>query len=51
VPSDDPRYRKALFHLFAAETSCFRYWGEGVWTDYGAELSRRTEDIITHPET
>jgi hypothetical protein len=25
VPSDDPRYRKALFHLLAAETSCFRY--------------------------
>jgi hypothetical protein len=32
VPSDDPRYRKALFHLLAAETSCYRYWGEGVWT-------------------
>jgi hypothetical protein len=48
VPSDDPWYRKALFHLLAAETSCYRYWGEGVWTDYGAELSRRTADIITH---
>jgi hypothetical protein len=47
VPTDDPRYRKALFHLLAAETSCYRYWGEGVWTDYGAELSRRTSDIIT----
>jgi hypothetical protein len=48
VPSDEPRYRKALFHLLAAETSCYRYCGEGVWTDYGAELSRRTADIITH---
>jgi hypothetical protein len=48
VPSDDPRYREALFHLLAAETSCYRYWGEGVWTDYGAELARRTADIITH---
>jgi hypothetical protein len=48
VPSDDPRYRKALFHLLAAETSCYRYWGEGIWTDYGAELARRTSDIITH---
>jgi hypothetical protein len=47
VPSDDPRYRRALFHLLAAETSCYRYWGEGLWTDYGAELSRRTSDIIT----
>jgi hypothetical protein len=51
VPSDDPRYRKALFHLLAAETSCFRYWGEGVWTDYGAELSRRTSDIVTRPQS
>ena len=42
------RYRKALFHLLAAETSCYRYWGEGVWTDYGAELSRRATDIVTH---
>jgi hypothetical protein len=47
VPSDDPRYRKALFHLLAAETSCYRYWGEGIWTDYGAELARRTADIVT----
>jgi hypothetical protein len=47
VPSDDPRYRMALFHLLAAETSCYRYWGEGLWTDYGAELSRRVADIVT----
>jgi hypothetical protein len=48
VPTDDPRYRKALFHLLAAETSCYRYWGQGTWTDYGAELSRRVADIVTH---
>jgi hypothetical protein len=48
VPSNDPRYRKALFNLLAAETSCYRYWGEGLWTDYGAELARRTSEIITH---
>ena len=51
VPSGDPRYREALFHLLAAETSCYRYWGEGVWTDYGTELARRTTDIVTHPDT
>ena len=51
IPSDDPRYRKALFHLLAAETSCYRYWGQGIWTDYGAELSRRVADIITRSET
>jgi hypothetical protein len=41
----------SLFHLLAAETSCYRYWGEGTWTDYGAELARRAIDIITHPAT
>jgi hypothetical protein len=51
VPSDDPRYREALFHLLSAETSCYRYWGQGIWTDYGAELSRRVADIITRSET
>ena len=48
VPTDDPRYRNALFHLLTAETSCYRYWGEGIWTDYGAELARRTIDIVTY---
>jgi hypothetical protein len=48
VRSDDPRYRNALFHLLAAETSCYRYWGEGRWTDYGAEISRRATEIINH---
>jgi hypothetical protein len=42
-----PRYRRALFHLLAAETGCYRYWGQGVWTDYGAELARRVADILT----
>jgi len=23
------------------ETSCFRYWGQGAWTDYAAEIHRR----------
>jgi hypothetical protein len=46
VPSDDTWYRKALFHLLSAETSCYRYWGQGIWTDYGAELSRRVADLL-----
>jgi hypothetical protein len=36
-------YRDALFHLLAAETSCFRYWGQGVWPEYGREICRRGE--------
>jgi len=48
VHTDEARYRNALFHLLTAETSCYRYWGQGIWTDYGSELSRRTSDILTH---
>ena len=46
VATSEPRYRNALFHLLSAETSCYRYWGEGVWTDYGRELCRRAEAIL-----
>jgi hypothetical protein len=47
VPSSDPRYRQALYHLMTSQTSCFRYWGEGTWTDYGKELCRRTIEILS----
>jgi hypothetical protein len=48
IHSDEFRYRNALFHLLTAETSCYRYWGEGIWTAYGTELSRRTSDIAIY---
>jgi hypothetical protein len=48
VPSSDPRYRKALFYLLITQTSCFRYWGEGLWTEYARELCRRTADILRY---
>jgi hypothetical protein len=46
VSTDEHRYRDALFHLLASQTSCFRYWGEGTWTDYGREIVRRAEEIL-----
>ena len=46
IPTSDPRFRNALFHLLISQTSCFRYWGEGTWTDYGRELCRRTVEIL-----
>jgi hypothetical protein len=46
APTDEDRYRRALFHLLTAETSCFRYWGQGVWTDYARELCRRGEETL-----
>jgi hypothetical protein len=48
IPSNDPRYRNALFHLLSSQTSCYRYWGQGVWTDYGKEICRRVEAILEH---
>ena len=48
VPNTDPRYRSALYHLMLTQTSCFRYWGKGIWTDYGRELCRRTMEILKH---
>jgi hypothetical protein len=48
VPSNDPRFRNALFHLLSSQTSCYRYWGQGIWTDYGREICRRAEAILNH---
>jgi hypothetical protein len=42
------RHRNALLHLLASQTSCYRYWGEGPWTEYGRELCRRTKEILDH---
>ncbi len=44
VPADDSRYRRALFKLLTCEASDVRYWGQGTWTDYGAELARRASE-------
>ena len=41
IATDDPRYRNALFNLMCSQTSCYRYWGQGLWTDYGREICRR----------
>lgn len=48
VSSDEHRYRNALFHLMSSQTSCYRYWGQGLWTDYARELCRRTSDILNN---
>jgi hypothetical protein len=48
VPSTDRRYANALFHLLVSQTSCYRYWGTGLWTDYGQEICRRLTEILRH---
>ncbi len=37
----DPAYRISLLYLLLSQTSCFRYWGHGFWTDIAQEICRR----------
>ncbi|MDR0331709.1 MAG: hypothetical protein LBH93_08390 [Chitinispirillales bacterium] len=46
VSTDEHRYRNALYYLLVSQTSCFRYWGQGVWTDYAREICRRGMEIV-----
>ena len=48
IPTSEHRYGNALFHLLCSQTSCYRYWGTGIWTDYGREIVRRLEAILEH---
>lgn len=48
VSPREHRFRNALFHLMASQTSCYRYWGQGQWTEYGREIVRRAEQILIH---
>jgi len=48
IKPSDPAYRKSLFFLLTSQTSCYRYWGQGQWTDYGMEICRRCIEVITH---
>jgi hypothetical protein len=36
-----PAYRSSLLYLLLSQTSCFRYWGHGFWTDIAQEICRR----------
>ncbi len=39
-------YRQALLYNLLLQTSCFRYWGQGTWTDYAQELYRRGKTLL-----
>lgn len=41
-----PAYTEALLYVLLLETSCFRYWGQGTWTDYAREIYRRGEALL-----
>lgn len=46
TPSTAPLYKEALLYLLLSQTSCFRYWGSGVWTEYAKEICRRGMETI-----
>jgi hypothetical protein len=48
VDKNSHNYRNTLLHLLLSQTSCFRYWGQGIWTDYAREICRRGMDILAH---
>ena len=39
-------YQEALLYNLLLETSCFRYWGQGAWTDYARQLYQRGEAVL-----
>ena len=39
-------YRDALLHLLLLETSCFRYWGQGQWTRYAADIHEKGMQLL-----
>ena len=41
-----PEYQQALLYNLLLQTSCFRYWGQGAWTDYAREFFRRGEALL-----
>ncbi len=44
--TQSPDYQEALLYNLLVQTSCFRYWGQGAWTDHARELYRRGEEIL-----
>ncbi len=39
-------YQQALLYNLLLQTSCFRYWGQGTWTDYARDLYQRGEALL-----
>jgi len=39
-------YQEALLYLLLLETSCFRYWGQGQWTEYARTIFLKGEEVL-----
>lgn len=46
VDTSDPKYKKAMLYLLLSQSSDFRYWGEGIWTEYAKEICRRGMETL-----
>jgi hypothetical protein len=46
VNKNDHFYREALLLLLLSQTSDFRYWGHGIWTEYAKEIFRRGMELL-----
>ncbi|MGK7912913.1 MAG: glycosyl hydrolase family 57 [Synechococcus sp.] len=39
-------YQQSLLYNLLLQTSCFRYWGQGTWTDYARTLFDRGMELV-----
>lgn len=39
-------YQEALLYNLLLQTSCFRYWGQGTWTDYARTIYERGAAVL-----
>ncbi|MBW4440507.1 MAG: glycosyl hydrolase family 57 [Plectolyngbya sp. WJT66-NPBG17] len=45
--TEQPNYQEALLYNLLLQTSCFRYWGQGAWTEYAREIYRRGKALLS----
>ncbi|CEJ43445.1 glycosyl hydrolase family 57 [Umezakia ovalisporum] len=46
LPTNSSKYRNLLLHHLLLQTSCFRYWGQGSWTDYARNIYQRGGNLL-----
>jgi len=46
IDTSSKQYREALLYLLVSQTSCFRYWGEGLWTEYAKGICNRGFEVL-----
>ena len=44
-------YKEALLYLLLLETSCFRYWGQGKWTQYARTIFEKGEGVLKNHDS